>query len=235
MNQSTEMSRKVGRGVLRISPPVNPDPITTIINTSFHVWGLFHKGLTLANCGMQTTPIGVSMVTANVRAPQSRNSQVWNWNRPQTLTEVFIINVKNIYRHMKAASTIANLSNLKNEWSLLLTVTIQGISPLLNCVFTVIKQITRTLFPSVTIFTYPILVFGVSIDIPYIIHILFMWNPVFDALLTIFCVNRYRRVVFGWFSRKSPQVNPIEPLPLRHGQFRNTHILAQWTSLKIFF
>jgi hypothetical protein len=132
-----------------------------------------------------------------------------------------------LHRHMKTVSTIADQSKLKDERSLLFTVLFQGVSPLLNCVCIVFQKISIILFRSSLIFSNPVLVFGVLIDLPLIIDMLFMWNPVFDALLTLFCVKRYRRAVFGWFNRKSPQVHAVEPRSPHHDQLRNGRILAQ--------
>jgi hypothetical protein len=115
---------------------------------------------------------------------------------------------------MKTVSTSLNESKLKNEWSILFAVTIQGVSPIFNWACNIIEQILETLFHYASIFSQSVCLFGIVIDGSFIIQLLFLWNPVLDALLTIFAVRQYRQVVFGWFKRKSPQVNPsTEPPP----------------------
>ena len=116
-------------------------------------------------------------------------------------------------RHMKTVSGVSDRSFLKDEQSLLLAITIQGILPIFSCTPIVLMNILGALLPNHwnsglidswnlggIVFEHPILTISMT---------MIQFNSVFDALLTIFCVRQYRRVIVGWFRKTKVNVVSI--------------------------
>jgi hypothetical protein len=106
-------------------------------------------------------------------------------------------------KHLKTVSILVEQSKLKDEKSLLIAMTLGGILPLLSCGPTVVMAVFGALFDDWTEMLQSWHFAGITIDAPFlnISMSLLQFNPVFDALLTLFCVRQYRRVVVGWCRR----------------------------------
>jgi hypothetical protein len=116
-------------------------------------------------------------------------------------------------QHMKMVSTVIDRSKMKDEQSLLLSITIAGILPIFSCTPNILMTILGALLPNHwnngltdswnlggIVFEHPMLTITMT---------LYQFNPVFDALLTIFCVRQYRRVIVGWFRKTKVNVSSI--------------------------
>lgn len=105
-------------------------------------------------------------------------------------------------KHLKVVRNSLQRSRLKDERSLIVAVTMQGLAPLLSCCPIVIVLFWGLLSDNSWSYMINEVRIGPIAIGPFIFNLsmtLLEWNPVFDALLTIFCVRQYRKIVVTWF------------------------------------
>jgi hypothetical protein len=98
-------------------------------------------------------------------------------------------------------------SQLKDERSLLVAITLEGILPILSCLPIVVMNTVGALSDNWTtsMASAQWHFLGITIDMSafFVSQTLVQFNPIFDALLTLFCVPQYRRVIVKWFKKIS--------------------------------
>jgi hypothetical protein len=125
-----------------------------------------------------------------------------------------------LHNHMKTVNAIVERSKLKDQRSIMIAITIQGLLPLFSCIpILVLTSVGIVFHNDSTISSQPWHIFGVIIEAP--VHnigmTLLQLSPVFDAWLTLLCVRQYRRIIVGWLrkicakqnSRSLSQVHPL--------------------------
>jgi hypothetical protein len=113
-------------------------------------------------------------------------------------------------RHLKTVNASLERSKLKDEQSIVIAITIQGLLPLFSCIPILLIVCISTVFHDYAEIMYqPWHLFGVTIETPVlkIMTTLLQVSPVFDALLTLFCVRQYRRFIVKWLRKISAKQN----------------------------
>lgn len=103
-------------------------------------------------------------------------------------------------KHIKTVTASVDKSKLRDEKSLLLTTTIEGLLPIISCFPVVMMSIIGALFDAWSTMNQPWHILGTTINEPYMMLSmgLLQLNPAIDPLLTLFCVRSYRRILNGW-------------------------------------
>jgi hypothetical protein len=106
-----------------------------------------------------------------------------------------------LQKHMKTVSAVVERSKLKDERSILISITIQGLLPLVSCIPSLVLSSIGIVFHNYSAIMWESWhIFGVTIETPVlnITMTLLQLSPVFDAWLTLLCVRQYRRIIVGW-------------------------------------
>lgn len=121
-----------------------------------------------------------------------------------------------IREHMKTVSAHLDMSSLKDERSLLIAITIQGILPILSCLPSVITDVMQGLFNNFDDLLEDWHLLGITIYHPFLNFSmgLFQLCPVIDPLVTLFCARQYRRVISNWCRRiiRRKSKNRVHPV-----------------------
>lgn len=122
-----------------------------------------------------------------------------------TLASIFCVIQLNIFlrNHMKTVSVVVEKSKLKDERSLLIAITVEGLLPIISCTPVVLMVIIGALFNNWDEITRPRQIFGITIDMPFLLFSmgLYQFTPVIEPLLTLFCIRQYRRIIVAWLRR----------------------------------